>query len=127
MQLIERLHTPGCDHSNSVQLVVSENRNGYEPPFSMSVEAADFFAFNRSYPDECHQWLRPLLRELGQEHAMAPDPMIAWQVFSDQWKPDPQVQQDVQELLPKLGDDAYRVRENATLAVWRASAAPEPR
>ncbi len=117
VQFIERMRTPGCDHSASVQLVVSENGIGYDPPFSMSIEAPDFFALLRGYPEECHLWLRPLLRELGQEHAMAPDPMIAWQVFADQWKPDPKIQQDVQELLPKLGDDHYLVRENATVAL----------
>jgi hypothetical protein len=113
IQFIERMG----DNDRSAQLIISENGIKDEPSLNINIETSDFFVLLNNYPDECHLWLRPLLREIDQENVMAPDPMIVWQVFSDQWKSDVKIQRQIKELILQLDDDDYRIRENATLSL----------
>ena len=113
VQLIERVGSPGYGQSGAVQLVVSENGSGSESPVSLDVEAPDFFTLAQAYPLETAHYLRPLLRDLGQEPAFAPDPLVAWQVFADEWKADEAAARRVAELMPTLNVDDFHVRENA--------------
>jgi hypothetical protein len=114
VQLIERVGSPGYGHSGAVQLVVSESAASKRSMTNVNLEAADFFELVCANPREAEQYLRPLLRELGQEEALAPDPLVAWQVFADRWHADPSTTAQVQQLLPKLDSDDFRIREKAS-------------
>jgi hypothetical protein len=126
VQLIERIGAPGYGQSNAVQLLVSQSGEEGQSSVSISVEANDFFELARTNPKEVEAWLRPLLRDLGQEEALAPDPLVAWQVFADKWMPDELATRRVQAVLPRLDSDDFRIREAASrelLNLGRAGAA----
>ena len=75
--------------------------------------APDFATLRRQHPQEVDQYLRPLLRQLQMESVLAADPMIAWQVFADELKPDPAAVLQVQTLLPILDLDSFQERDPA--------------
>ena len=106
---------PQSSGAGLVQLSVTESRGLNLAPEQLNFEAADFAGFVRQYPRETERYVRPLLRSLGQEAVFAPDPMIAWQVFSELRKPEPGLAREIQGLLPWLNSDDYRTR-NAALA-----------
>jgi hypothetical protein len=96
-----------------VQLAISTSRGQNLAPEALNVESRDFYSFTQEHPDQTEQYVRPLLRDLGQESVFAPDETIAWQVFSELWKPDAKVIQRVHQLLPSLNSDDYRIRNEA--------------
>jgi hypothetical protein len=98
-----------------VQLIIVQTRAAGAAPDQINLEGADFFSFIREHPIEAEQHLRPLFREFGQEAVFAPDPMTAWQVFSDLWQPNPIVAKQVQALLPGLNADDYHTRNAAQI------------
>jgi hypothetical protein len=102
-----------------VQLIVIVTRTQGQAPDQLNLEGTDFFSFVREHPDETEKHLRPLFRELGQEGVFAPDSLVAWQVFSDLWKPDATVARHVESLLPGLNSEDYHVRDSAQLALDR--------
>lgn len=106
---------PLSSGSGLVQLMITESRNQGVAPQQINLEGADFFSFVREHPQETDAYVRPLLRELGQEDVFAPDQMVAWQVFSELWKPVPSAAQRVNELLPMLGSDDYHARDMGLL------------
>ena len=67
----------------------------------------------RDNPNEVEQYIRPLLRQLGQEQMFAPDARIAWQVLSDYWPADQEILRQVQAVLPELDHADFRQREKA--------------
>jgi hypothetical protein len=75
--------------------------------------APDFTSLRRQHPREIDQYLRPVLRQLQMESVLAADPMIAWQVFADDLKPDQQTVTDVQAILPALDSDSFQDRDGA--------------
>ena len=114
IQLIERIGSPGYGQNGAVQLVVSESAASEHSMTNVNLEASDFFELTRANPREAEQYLRPLLRDLGQEDALAPDPLVAWQVFADRWHADPSITAQIRALLPKLDSDDFRIREKAS-------------
>jgi len=93
-----------------VQLTVTESHAVNAAAEQLNFEASDFSGFVRQYPQETERYVRPLLRQLAQESVFAPEPMVAWQVFSDLWQPDPALARRIADLLPRLNSDDYRVR-----------------
>jgi hypothetical protein len=79
--------------------------------------APDFATLRRQHPKEIDQYLRPLLRQLQMESVLAADPMIAWQVFAEDLKPDQQTLKEVQALLPALDADSFQDRDRALHAL----------
>src|SRR5882724_642233 len=75
--------------------------------------APDFATLRRQHPREIDQYLRPLLRQLQMESVLAADPMVAWQVFADDLKPDQATLKEVQSLLPALDSDSFQDRDRA--------------
>jgi hypothetical protein len=75
--------------------------------------APDFATLRRQHPKEVNEYLRPLLRQLQMESVLAADPMIAWQVFADDLKPDPATVKQVEILLPSLDSDSFQERDKA--------------
>jgi hypothetical protein len=82
-------------------------------PQNISVSAEDFATLRQRHARELEEHLRPLLRELQLDSLLAVDPMTAWQVFVDEWKPDPNLRQRISALLPQLDADDFRQREAA--------------
>lgn len=80
----------------------------------LHLTASDLAALSREHPREVDEYLRPALRQLGIESLVAVDERVAWQVFADQWTPDEQTTQTVNEILPLLNSSDYRQREAAT-------------
>jgi hypothetical protein len=75
--------------------------------------APDFATLRRQHPKEVDQYLRPLLRQLQMESVLAADPMIAWQVFAEDLKPDQATLKAVEALLPALDSDSFQIRDRA--------------
>ena len=94
-----------------VQLMITESSSQGVAPEQLNLEGPDFNSFVRDHPAETEQYVRPLLRELGQEAVFAPDQLLAWEVFSDLWKPDAPVTQRVQGLLAGLNSTDYHQRD----------------
>lgn len=113
VQLMEQNGSNGPAQSGTVTLAVNESLPDEGPPVNVSFEAEDFFTLLRRYPKETEHYVRPILRDLGQEAVFAPDPLIAWQVFADLWKPDATASQQVDRLLPGLDSVDFRERQRA--------------
>lgn len=111
--ILTQQRNPQSSGGGLLQLIVTDARIAGAAPTQLNFEAPDFFTFLREHPHEANQYLRPLLREVGQEAVFAPEPMVAWQIFSDLWKPDAQSTSKVQQLLPRLDDPNYQVRNEA--------------
>lgn len=103
---------PATGGTGFVQLMITESRAATLAPEQLNLEGADFVSFVREHPSETERYLRPMLHELGQEAVFAPDHLVAWQVFSDLWKPDAAITQRVQALLPSLNSDNYHERDS---------------
>jgi hypothetical protein len=103
---------PSTGGAAFVQLMITESHAPTVAPEQLNLEAADFVSFVREHPAETERYLRPMLHELGQEAVFAPDRLLAWQVFSDLWKPDAAVTQRVQALLPSLNSNNYHERDS---------------
>jgi hypothetical protein len=98
------------DGRGLLQLFFTQSGGDLEPR-GLSVQAPDFYALLRDHPKEVDEHLRPLLRQFGQETVFAPDALIAWQVFSEQWKPDTELRQRIEALLPEMDEVDYHKRE----------------
>jgi hypothetical protein len=99
---------------NAVKLIVTEVGNTGRTPLRVYVGSKDFTTLLHEHPQEVEEFLRPMLRELGQEAVFAPEPLVAWQVFADQWSLPEKLSADVSALLPSLDADDAAVRERAS-------------
>lgn len=106
---------PAPGGTGFVQLMVIRSRTLGAAPEQLTLQASDFVSFIREHPAETEQHLRPLFRQLQQEAVFAPDPLVAWQVFSDLWRPDPSVARQVNSILPGLDAADYHARDAAQL------------
>ena len=80
---------------------------------NVTLVAETFAALRRQHPHEVDAFVRPLLRELRQEAAFAPDAATAWQVLSDRWPLDASTEARVRAELPALDAADFRHREAA--------------
>jgi hypothetical protein len=103
----------------AIQSVNNRGRNQVDLRFM----ASDLSALRREHPREVDRYLRPLLRQLQLEPVLAVDDVTAWQVFSDELKPDPAVLALVESLLPALDSDVFQAREKAVQQLRRKGAA----
>ncbi|HEX4125657.1 MAG TPA: hypothetical protein VHY37_13090 [Tepidisphaeraceae bacterium] len=100
---------PGACH---VMIMDQTHAGGMRtPPLNWTSDS--FSAFVREHPVEAELNLRPLFHELGQDAALAPDPMLAFQVFSDQWTPTAAMTTQVNTLVTKLGGGDFHSRTHA--------------
>ena len=114
MVQITQMRGPQSNGVGMFQLMISDVTSPGAAPEQLNFDAPDFFTFVREHPREAEQYVRPMLREIGQEAVFAPEELLAWQVFSDLWKPDPLATRRVKALLSGLDAEDYRVRD-ATL------------
>lgn len=99
----------------SVQLMVTENGDlGGREALEVNLREVDFVTLRRRHERATDAYLRPILRELGQEAVFAPDPQVARQVFPERWQPDETVAREVQRLLPALDAEHGPDREAAS-------------
>jgi len=117
--IISQQRGPQSNGGGMIQLSVTEFRAPGAAVETLNYGSPDFFTFLRQHPREANLYVRPLLRELGQESVFAPEPMIVWQVFNDLWKPDPQIARRVAELLPRLNADDFHERDAALAKLQR--------
>lgn len=110
---------PQSNGGAMIQLNVTEFRAPGAAVETLNYGSPDFFTFLRQHPREANVYVRPLLRELGQESVFAPEPMIVWQVFNELWKPDPRIARQVEALLPKLNADDFHQRDAALASLQR--------
>jgi hypothetical protein len=80
---------------------------------ALHMQAETFAELRRQHPLEIETYLRPILREIHQEAALAPEPLEAWQVLSDDWPVDDSFKDKVQEQLADLDNNDFRVRSRA--------------
>lgn len=111
VQVVDSRDPEGRD--GVAQLTVNEYGTANPAPRSFTLRAADFYTLLRDNPREAEEFVRPLLRDLGQESVFAPDVLVAWQVFSDTWKADERITDRIKGLLPDMASNEYRLREKA--------------
>jgi len=98
---------------DGIQLNVYSGDNTGRNATSSNIAEPDFMTLRRKHPREVDQYLRPMMRELKLESLFSVDTMTAWQVFSDEWKGNKEVAEQLKKLLPDLEVDAYPQREAA--------------
>jgi hypothetical protein len=101
------------DSAPYVQLSITEMHTQDAAPDQLNLTGPDFSTFLRDHPQETERYLRPLLRDLGQEAVFAPDSLLAWQVFNELWRPEPAITRKVESLLPLLNAEDYHQRNRA--------------
>ena len=103
--------------ADGIQLNVYGGDNTGRMTTSSNINEPDFMTLRRKHPREVDQHLRPMMRELKLESLFSVDPMTAWQVFSDEWKGNQTVADQIKALLPELEVDSYAQREAARQAM----------
>jgi hypothetical protein len=103
----------------SVHLIVTEDDFPDRDRLNVYVHEVDFPTLVRGHPREVDAYLRPVLRELGQESVFAPDPAIAWEIFADEWAVPAKLKQDVAAQVAQLGASDAKAREAASQALAR--------
>lgn len=82
-------------------------------PIFLNLRERDVETLVRMHPVEVDQYLRPLLRELGQDSLLPAADAAAAQVLADLLPVDGAAKDQVAELLPFLDDLDFRVRDRA--------------
>jgi hypothetical protein len=103
--------------ADGIQLSVYGSDNNGPMNSSVNISEPDFTTLRRKHPREVDQHLRPMMRELKLESLFTVDPMIAWQVFNDEWKDNQSVAKQIKALLPQLELDGYPQRQAASKAI----------
>jgi hypothetical protein len=104
--------TPGSAH-----LLITTNDGGPNDAVVEDVEEKSFAQLRKTHHDSVEKWLRPVLRELHQESALAADPAVAWQVLAPQWPADSKYVAAVSPKIKALDDDNFRVRRQTADAI----------
>ncbi len=107
------------DQETGVRLFVKGyNRVTGDPTINLKLEAPTIVELHRRYPLETAEHLQPIFRDLRQDSVIfSIEPHVAWQVFTDDLKPDPALAPRVDELVARLGSDVFRDRESAFTAL----------
>jgi hypothetical protein len=105
----------GARRAYPVQLFVTESGGGARRErANVHVRGDDFFRLLRTHPAEAEEFIRPLMRELGQEAVFAPEPPVAWQVLASHWSPPERLKRDVSAVLPGLDAERPSDRDAAS-------------
>jgi hypothetical protein len=85
------------------------------PPVKIEHKAADFMSLRRQFPGDVANYLEPIFRELHADAAVfGPDRKLAWEVFVDEAKPDPNASEHVKQLVTRMDSDDVHERDAAT-------------
>ncbi|MDB5303731.1 MAG: hypothetical protein JWM97_1280 [Phycisphaerales bacterium] len=116
--------------ANNVVMLNVVGNDGAGGFMNVHVIEQDFLTLRRNHPMEIDNWLRPLLRELHQEAAFAPEPGAAWQILADEWPVDGKFGGQIRAKVKALDDENFHVRRkaadelqklgrDAALAIWK--------
>jgi hypothetical protein len=120
LDLIDRFGSvddEGGIDTGGVRLIVSGFGLDGDRTVNVRLESRDLTTLRRQHPRLVNTYLRPVLRQLGQEQLLAIDERLAWQVLGGEQPVDPKAQQRVNELLPALDADAFAERQAAVEAL----------
>lgn len=106
-----------------VQLSVYRQTSRGGVPVRINAVAPDFPTLRREQRAALDTYVRPLLRELKLESVMAVDPLLAQQVFADDWTPERAVRLAVEGLLARLDSDVFEERDKALAELTRTGRA----
>ena len=111
-----RMSPPDPEEETDDRIILSMNEVGRSRDAApeVNIAATDFSNLLREYPTEVNHYLRPMLREIGQEALLAPDVSLAWQVFSEEWQPDDRTRNTVKALVAQMDDADRSQRDKAT-------------
>lgn len=104
---------PGARPQAAVCLVIQASGDGNANALDLTYTAPDLLTLRREHPRELDEHLRPILHDLGLESLFAADPMLAWQVFADELRPEAGLTEEIKGLLPDLDSVSSRKREGA--------------
>lgn len=97
---------------NQVMLQMREVRPGANKAAVM-LHAANLLQLQREHPEEVRKYLAPLLMRLTNRDMLRPGAADIYGVFTE-ITPAPQIQQTVMALLPRLDDEQFKQREQAS-------------
>jgi hypothetical protein len=102
-----------------VKLYISRrNSTDDKAEVELTLTAPTFAQLVLDHPREVDEFVRPILRDFGQEAAVfAPDPKAAWQVLADDATLDPAIVERVNAAALKLDAESFRDREAALTAL----------
>jgi hypothetical protein len=103
---------PSQNNPGFCQLMIQEATLD-QPGAPVIWHSADFAGFMREHPVAADRYIRPLLHQLRQDAAMAPDPMLTFEVFSDQWAPDAATTAKITGLVDDLAARDFHTRTHA--------------
>ncbi len=115
IRLTQTTQGPNNPQPSLVQFQVTSQTMQGQIDANINLTEPDMSALRRQHPREVEEFLVPLFRDLHQEAVFSADPLVAWQVFADEWKPDEQLLAKVQQQLPALDDPDVKKREAAML------------
>jgi hypothetical protein len=111
-QLNEAFADPGHSKPGSCRLRWTDMGAGRATK-SMSWNSSDFFALTRDHPVEVNTQLQPILRELGQETALVPDPILALEVLAPQLRLKSAISRKVDTLVAGLDAADFHLRDRS--------------
>lgn len=120
VQLIDDRMNPdvhGPHPNGECRLYLDISNTATEAPlYHKQVFEADFPSLVWNHRELCDQFVRPMLRDLGQERLMRPETAVARQVFAiqDSSPVDSKVSNQVRQLVAKLDSDDFKERRSAS-------------
>lgn len=103
----------GVPQGNSVTLIVSRSKRMGGGGAPIQCVAPDLKTLRQQFPKPVSDYLRPMMRDLGDHSIFSVDTLTARQVFAREWKIDPAVADQIQKLVELLNDNSFRQREAA--------------
>jgi hypothetical protein len=104
----------GSPAQANIYLQVNLPGKSGEANHQIQFKARDFVTLRREHPDEVEQYMRPIFRALHADTALLPpDTILAWQVFSADARPDPNLAGKVRKLVDRMDADDYKDRDAA--------------
>ena len=117
VQNISLVQTTGAfsNAEPSIRLRVSVKKNSSDTAtVNFERTAADFTTLRRTYPDECAQYIEPMLHILHADAGVfSPDPKLIWQVFAADVPADPAMTTRVKSIIARFDADDYHDRKTA--------------
>jgi hypothetical protein len=117
VSMIQNRNPESVGTGDAMQLNVYSGGEPGRVSTRISLAEEDFATLRRKHPREVNTHLRPILTELHLESVFAIDPITAWQVFGDDWKPNEAVIAKVKRHLADLESDSYATRAAAGKAL----------
>lgn len=79
----------------------------------LNLWAPNLAELRRRHPKAAARFVQPIFRDLGQPDLFAIEPAVAWQVFSEEFQPDPKLKEQVERLVTQFDAESFAEREKA--------------